>query len=60
MREVRGEGVKAEDLERCRCEPVGERGFFKVADAVDAEGDEVAGGGHGACGLGVGGVGVVE
>ena len=41
-------------------DPVGERGFFEVADAVDAEGDPVAGEGHVAGGVGVGAVGVVE
>ena len=55
-----GEGVEAEEAEAEGDEPVGERGFFEVADAVDVEGDEVAGEGHVAGGAGVGGVGVVE
>ena len=58
--EMGGEGVEAEDAEAEGDEPVGERGFFEVADAVDVEGDEVAGEGHVAGGAGVGGVGVVE
>ncbi len=41
-------------------DPVGEGRFFEVADAVDVEGDPVAGGEHGLGGLSVGGVGVVE
>jgi len=60
LREVGGEGVEAEDAEAEGNEPVGERGFFEVSDAVDVEGDEVAGEGHVAGGAGVGGVGVVE
>ncbi len=41
--EVGGEGVEAEDAEAEGDEPVGERRFFEVADAVDVEGDEIAG-----------------
>ena len=57
---MRGEGVEAEDAEAKGDEPVGERSFFQVADAVDAEGDEVAGEGHVASGAGVGAVGIIE
>ena len=39
LREMGGEGVEAEDAEAEGDEPVGERGFFEVADAVDVEGD---------------------
>jgi hypothetical protein len=35
-----GEGVEAEEAEAEGDEPVGERRFFEVADAVDVEGDE--------------------
>ena len=38
--EMGGEGVEAEDAEAEGDEPVGEGGFFEVADAVDVEGDE--------------------
>ena len=41
-------------------QPVGQRRLFEVADAVDVEGDPVAGVEHVAGGVGVGGVGVVE
>ncbi len=58
--EMGGEGVEAEDAEAEGVEPVGEGGFLEVADAVDAEGDEVSGEGHVAGCVGVGGVGVVE
>ncbi len=58
--EMGGEGVEAEDAEAEGVEPVGEGGFFEIADAVDVEGDEVSGEGHVAGGVGVGGVGVVE
>ena len=40
LREMGGEGVEAEEAEAEGDEPVGERGFFEVADAVDVEGDE--------------------
>jgi hypothetical protein len=60
LREVRGEGVEAEEAKAEGDEPVGERRFFEVTDAVNAEGDEVAGDGHVAGGAGVSGVGVVE
>src|SRR5215469_5888593 len=46
--EVGGEGVETEETEAESDEPVGKRGFFEVADAVDVEGDEVAGEGHAA------------
>ena len=49
-----------EELEADGGDPVGEGRLFEVADAVDVEGDPVAGGEHGLGGLGVGGVGVVE
>ena len=55
-----GEGGISEELEAEGGDPVGEWGFFEVADAVDVEGDEVSGVEHGLGGLGVGGVGVVE
>ena len=55
-----GEGVEAEDAEAEGDEPVGERRLFEIADAVDVQGDEVAGESHVAGGVGVGGVGVVE
>ena len=58
--EMGGEGVEAEDAEAEGVEPVGEGRFLEVADAVDVEGDPVAGEGHVAGGVGVGGVGVVE
>ena len=58
--EMGGEGVEAEEAEGDGIEPVGERGLLEVADAVDVEGDPVAGEGHVAGGAGVGGVGVVE
>ncbi len=55
-----GEAVEAEETEAEGDEPVGERGLFEVTDAVDAEGDEVAGECHVTGGAGVSGVGVVE
>jgi hypothetical protein len=58
--QVGGEGVEAEQAEAESVEPVGERGFFEVADAIDVQGDEVAGEGHVAGGVGVGGIGIVE
>jgi hypothetical protein len=58
--EMGGEGVEAEEAEAEGDEPVGEGGFFEVADAVDVESDEVAGEGHVTGGAGVRGVGVVE
>ncbi len=58
--EMGGEGVEAEEAEAESDDPVRERGFFEVADAVDLEGNEVAGEGHVAGGAGVGAVGVVE
>ena len=60
LREVSGEGVVAEEFEADGDEPVGQRGLFEVSDAIDVEGNEVAGGGHGACGLRVGGIRVIE
>lgn len=60
LREVRGKGVEAEDAEGDGVEPIRQGSFFEVADAVDVEGDPVAGEGHGAGGVGVGAVGVVE
>ena len=60
LREVHGEGVDAEEAETDGDDPVGEWGFFKVADVVDAQGDPVAGEGHLAGCVGVGPVGVVE
>ena len=60
LRQVGGEGVEAEEAKAEGDEPVGERCFFEVADAVDVEGDEIAGEGHVAGGAGVGGVGVIE
>ncbi len=58
--EMGGEGVEAEDAEAEGDEPVGQRRLLEVADAVDVEGDPVAGEGDVAGGVGVGGVGVVE
>lgn len=58
--EMRGEGVEAEEAERDGVEPVGERGFFEIADAIHMEGDPVAGERHVAGGTGVGAVGVVK
>src|ERR1700730_4045552 len=55
-----GEGVEAEEAEAEGDEPVGERRFFEIADAVDSESDEVAGEGHVTGGAGMRGVGVVE
>ena len=60
LREMRGEGVAAEDAEAGGGDPVGKRGLLKIADVVDAEGDPVAGEGHLAGGVGVGAVGVVQ
>ncbi len=60
LREMGGEGVEAEDAEADGDDPVGQRSFFEIADAVDAQGDPVAGESHLAGGVGVGGVGVVE
>ena len=60
QREMRGEGGFAEGRHAEGGNPVGEWGFFEVADAVDAEGDEVVRVEHGLRGLSVGGVGVVE
>jgi hypothetical protein len=57
---VHGEGVDAKEAEADSDDPVGEGGFFQVADVVDAQGDPVAGEGHLAGGVGVGAVGVVE
>ena len=59
-REVDGEGVFAEEFHGGGDEPVGERRFFKIANAVDVKRDPVRGAEHGAGSLGVGGVGVVE
>ena len=60
LRQVRGEGVAAEDAEADGGDPVGQRSFFEVADVVHTQGDPVAGEGHLAGGVGVGAVGVVE
>jgi hypothetical protein len=60
LREVHGEGVDAEEAETDGDDPVGEGGFFEIADVVDAQGDPVAGQRHLACGVGVSAVGVVE
>ena len=60
LREVRGEGVAAEDAEATRGDPVRQRSFFKIADVVDAEGDPIAGAENLAGGVGVGAVGVVQ
>ena len=57
---MHGEGVDAEEAEADGDDPVGEGGFFQVADVVDAQSDPVAGEGHLAGGVGVGPVGVVE
>ena len=57
---MHGEGVAAEEAEAGGDDPVGEGGFFEVADVVDAQGDPVAGEGHLAGGVGVGAVGIVE
>ena len=55
-----GEDVVAEEAVVDGDDPVGQRRFFEIADAVDVEGDPVAAGGDVLGGLGVGGVGVVE
>ncbi len=60
LRQMRRERVEAEDAEAGRRQPVGQRRFFKVANAIYLERYEVAGGGHGARGTGVGGVGVIQ
>ena len=60
LREMGGEGIEAEEAIADGDEPVRERGFFEVADAVDLERDPIAGEGHVAGGTGVRGVGVVE
>src|SRR6202041_459731 len=60
LREVGGEGVEAEEPEAESDQPVGQRRFFEVTDAVDMKGDEIAGEGHVARSAGVGGVGVIE
>ena len=60
LREMRGKGVEAEETEAKSAQPVGERRFFEIADAVDTKRDEIAGECHVAGGVGVGGVGVVE
>jgi hypothetical protein len=57
---VRGEGVEAEEPEADGDEPVRERRFFQIADAVDMQGYEVTGERHVPGCVGVGGVGVVE
>ncbi len=41
LRQVRREGVEAEDAEADRGEPVGQGRFLEVADAVHAQRDEV-------------------
>ena len=48
---MNGEGVFAEDAKAEGGDPVGERRFFEVADAIDTEGDQVASEGHVAGGL---------
>ena len=58
--QVGGEDVVAEEAVVDGDDPVGERGFFEIADAVDVEGDPVSGLGDVFGDLGVGGVGVVE
>ena len=60
LREMRGKGVEAEETKAKGAQPVGERRLFEIADAVDAEGDEIAGESHVAGGVGVGRIGVVE
>ena len=60
LREMRGKGVEAEETEAKGAQPVGERRFFEIADAVDTKRDKIAGEGHVTGGVGVGGVGVVE
>ena len=60
IRQVGGKGVLAEDLVGTGDDPVGERRFLDVADAVDLGGDEVAGLRHVLRGLGVSGVDVVK
>lgn len=58
--EMGAEGVEAEEAIADGDEPVGERRFFEIADAVDVEGDPIAGEGHVTGGAGVRGVGVIE
>ncbi len=58
--QVRGEAGESEEAEADGDQPVGQRGLFEVADAVDVERDPVAALEHVAGGVGVGGVGVVE
>jgi hypothetical protein len=58
--EMSGKGVEAEDAKAEGDKPIRQRSFFKVANAVDAEGHEVAGEGHVTGSACVGGIGVVE
>ena len=60
LRQVGGEDVVAEDAVVEGDDPVGERGFFEIADAVDVEGDPISSLGDVFGDLGVGGVSVVE
>src|SRR6202041_1980751 len=52
LREVGGEGVEAEEPEAESDQPVGQRRFFEVTDAVAMKGGEMAGEGRGARGAG--------
>ena len=58
--QVGGKDVLAEDMVEAGVDPVGQRRLLEIADAVDFEGDEVAGFGHVLGGFCVAGVGVVE
>jgi len=57
---VCGEDVVSEDVVVDGREPVRQRRLFKIADAVDAEGDPVSADGHVLGRVGMCGVGVVE
>jgi len=52
-------GVDSEELDAESNSPIGERGFFEIADVVFVEGDPVVADENFAAGIGVGGVDVV-
>ena len=53
-------GVVAKGPQTYGGDPVGQRRFLKIPNAVDVQRDPVAGAQHGLCRLGVGCVGVVQ
>ena len=55
-----GEGSESKEAEADCIKPIGQRGLFKIADAVDLERDPVSARQDVARGVGVGGIGVVE